>query len=180
MKSLSLFITAMLFVQFSNAQTFSTETGYVQFLSDAPLEKFVGKSSTLTGMVVLDSNFVDFYVDLNTVETGISLRDEHMRENYLETDSFPFAEFTGRFSPAIDASVSDTQHVVVKGSFTIHGVTHPMEVPGKIVAKKGALHIRADFTVKLSDHNIEIPSVVYRKLDEDQEVSLRVDLVGEF
>lgn len=175
---ISLFIFHVLSFQIK-AQSFATETGYVQFLSDAPLEKFIGKSSHLTGMVNLDSNFVDFYIDLNTLKTGISLRDEHMRENYLETEKFPFAEFTGTFTPSISKAVTDTQNVVVKGSFTIHGIKQPMEVSGKVVYDGKKLHIRTKFNVKLSDHNIDIPNVVYRKLDENQEVFLKADLKKE-
>lgn len=67
------------------SQVFVTENGSVEFLSKAPLNEFTGKSSNLNGLVDLDKNLLDFYVDLNTLNTGIGLRDRHMRENYLET-----------------------------------------------------------------------------------------------
>ena len=70
----------------SNAQSYMSESGYVEFVSTAPLLEFKGTSDNLTGLIDLDENLVDFYVDLNTLDTGIDLRNNHMRDSYLETD----------------------------------------------------------------------------------------------
>jgi polyisoprenoid-binding protein YceI len=158
------------------AQVFTTETGYVQFLSDAPIEKFTGKSSSLKGRVDASTDTVDFYIDLNTLKTGVNLRDEHMRENYLETEKFPFAEFLGVFVKKPDFSKKEKQPVQVKGWFTIHGVKREMTIDGTATATPGALEIEAAWIIKLSDHNIPIPSMVIRKLSEIQEVSLKATL----
>jgi hypothetical protein len=62
-------------------QEYLTTKGQVTFLSKAPLNEFEGKSSSLNGLVNLETNLLDFFVDLNTLKTGIGLRDSHMREN---------------------------------------------------------------------------------------------------
>lgn len=157
----------------ASAQTYKTENGEVQFLSDAPIEKFTGKSSKLTGRIDAATDTVDFFIDLTTLKTGVSLRDEHMRENYLETKKFPFAEFYGILLTKPDYAKLEKQPVKVKGRFTIHGVSKEMTIDGFVTPQKDGLLVEAAWTVKLSDHGIPIPSIVIRKLSELQEVSMK-------
>ncbi|HCD51041.1 MAG TPA: YceI family protein, partial [Balneolaceae bacterium] len=49
------------------AQKFYTETGKAVFTSKVPLHTFSGTSENLTGMIDLDKNTVDFYIDLATL-----------------------------------------------------------------------------------------------------------------
>jgi polyisoprenoid-binding protein YceI len=158
-------------------QVFKTEKGNVEFLSKAPLNEFTGKSSDLNGLVDLDKNMLDFYIDLNTLKTGIGLRDRHMRENYLETKKYPYAEFTGKIDSSINLQAGQSKSVIAKGKFKIHGVEKEIEVPGKLTAiSEKELQLEAEFTVLLSDYKIDIPSVVFYELADDQIVSIQAIL----
>ncbi|WP_194975633.1 YceI family protein [Aquiflexum lacus] len=159
------------------SQVFKTEKGNVEFLSKASLNEFTGKSSDLNGLVDLEKNLLDFFIDLNTLRTGIGLRDRHMRENYLETKKYPYAEFTGKIGTEINLVVGQSKSVIAKGKFKIHGVEREIEVPGKLTAiSDSELQLEAKFTVLLSDYNIDIPTVVFYELAEDQIVSIRAIL----
>lgn len=139
--------------------------------------EFEGKSSHLTGIINTATDSVDFYLDLNTLDTGIDLRNRHMRESYLETDKFPFAEFTGTFSPAIDLSLPIPQQIMAVGNFTMHGVTKSIQVPGTISPiGNDELLLVAEWTVKLSDYNIRIPRVVFYELSEIQTIRINARL----
>lgn len=162
------------------SQVFKTENGNVEFLSKAPLSEFMGKSSDLNGLVDLDKNMLDFFIDLNTLKTGIGLRDRHMRENYLETKKYPFAEFTGKIESPPNLYSGQSASVKAKGKFKIHGVEREIEVSGKLTAVSDfELQLEASFTVLLSDYNIDIPSVVFYELAEDQIVSVNAILKKE-
>jgi polyisoprenoid-binding protein YceI len=70
----------------------------IKFISKAPLETIEGKTGQIDGSVEVDladaaTAAGQFEVDLTTVKTGIDMRDQHMREGYLHTDSFPKATF---------------------------------------------------------------------------------------
>lgn len=159
------------------SQVFKTEKGNVEFLSKAPLNEFTGKSSDLNGLVDLEKNLLNFFIDLNTLNTGIGLRDRHMRENYLETKKYPYAEFTGKIDPQINLSIGQSIPVTAKGKFKIHGVEREIEVPGKLTSVSDSeLQLEAKFTVLLSDYKIDIPSVVFYELAEDQIVSIKAIL----
>ena len=160
-----------------HSQAYKTEKGNVEFLSKAPLNEFTGKSSDLNGLVDLDKNILDFYVDLNTLKTGIGLRDRHMRENYLETKKYPYAEFTGKIASEIKLIKGQSKAVTAKGKFKIHGIEREIEVPGKLTAiSDSEVQLEAQFTVLLSDYKIDIPKVVFYELAEEQVVTIKAVL----
>ncbi|MCL6258859.1 YceI family protein [Aquiflexum sp. TKW24L] len=159
------------------AQAFKTESGTVEFLSKASLNEFTGVSNTLNGLVDLDKNMFDFFIDLNTIKTGIGLRDKHMRENYLETKKFPFAEFTGKIDALPNLTKGQSQNVTAKGKFKIHGVEREISVPGKLtMVSENEMKLEAKFKVMLSDYNIDIPTVVFYELSEEQVVTIEAIL----
>lgn len=173
-----------LFVSFppqANAQRFMTKNGTVEFHSKASLNEFVGSSNHLHGLVDLNDNSLDFYVDLNTLTTGIKLRDRHMRENYLETKKYPFAEFTGKLSPQDLHGLKLGQAVQAVGDFKIHGRKKAIKVPGKLQLSDDGkeLMLKAEFVLKLSDYGIEVPGVLFYELSEVQEVKIKAILKNE-
>ncbi|MDI1321111.1 MAG: YceI family protein [Algoriphagus sp.] len=167
-----------LFLSFSAlGQEFLTKNGEVVFLSEAPLNEFEGKSSFLNGLINLDKNLLDFFIDLNTLKTGISLRDSHMRENYFETDQYPFAEFTGKIAQAPKLVVGERTSVKALGAFKMHGVERQIEVTGFLTKlQNGKIELSADFTIKLSDYKISIPSLIFYELAEEQKVTIKATL----
>ncbi len=175
---LVLSVLAILMVTVSGqSQQYFTQNGSVIFISRAPMLEFEGKSSNLVGLVNATVDSVDFYIDLNTLDTGIELRNRHMRESYLETEKFPFAEFTGSFSPSVDFSSNLTQKVVAKGTFRIHGISKEMDITGTLTPlNQNEIKLMAEWTVKLSDFNIEIPRVVFYELSEVQTVRIEATL----
>jgi polyisoprenoid-binding protein YceI len=156
----------------AKAQEFQTQAGKVVFLSKASLSEFTGESKTLKGLIDLDKNLVDFFLDLNTLKTGITLRDKHMRENYLETEKYPFAEFTGKFE-TLPKLTGASERVTVRGKFKIHGVEREITVTGNLrKLTNGSLELKAEWVVALNDYNIEIPKLVFYELAAEQQVSI--------
>jgi polyisoprenoid-binding protein YceI len=161
----------------SLAQTFLTESGNVNFLSTAPLNEFNGVSEKLNGLIDLSGNVLDFFVDLNTLDTGIGLRDKHMRDNYLETEKYPFAEFTGKFNAIPGLTIGSKTPVTANGKFKIHGVERQIQVKGTLSKNvKGELELDAGFDVLLSDYKIPVPKLVFYELAEKQTVTIKATL----
>ena len=161
----------------ASGQEYLTTTGEVTFLSIAPLNEFDGKSNALNGLVNLDSNILDFFVDLNTLKTGIGLRDSHMRESYLETDQFPFAEFTGKIVQIPILVIGEKIPVKAFGTFKIHGEKKEITVVGTLVKQQnGKITLDATFTIALSDYKIPLPSLVFYELAQEQKVTIHAVL----
>lgn len=176
MKAL-LFGGLFLLSTFTFGQKYFTESGSVVFISKAPLSEFTGESENLNGLVDLDKNLLDFFLDLNTLDTGIGLRDRHMRENYLETEEFPFAEFTGEMNALPELAQGEKKAVKAVGKFTIHGVEREIEVNGFLTRlNTSELLLDAEFEVLLGDHDIPLPKLVFYELAENQTVQISATL----
>lgn len=88
---------------------------------------------------------------------------QHMHENYLETENFPYATFQGNILKWDLTSKT----VIVEGDFTLHGITKKnVRVQGNFEEKGKDLLIHSDFEILLSDFKIEIPKLVILKLNE--------------
>lgn len=174
------------------AETFQIEPGepnVVRFESKAPLETFDGKTRQVRGHVKLDASDlsqwieVQVEVDLASFDTGIEIRNRHMRENHLETDTYPKAVFKG--GKVHDASqkhmrVGETVRFEIEGVLSLHGVDKPLRAPIEMtlesVDESRQIHVAASFQVKLSDYDIKRPRFLTMKLDEVQR--LQVTLVA--
>lgn len=155
-------------------QSFMAKDGYAEFVSNAPLLEFKGKSNHLTGLIDLDKNLVDFYLDLNTLDTGIDLRNRHMRDSYLETEDYPFAEFTGKITSSFDPELREKQQVEAKGTFKIHGAEDEITVTGMLEPTEKGLKLDASWSVLLKDYNIDRPKVVFYELADEQKINISI------
>lgn len=159
------------------SQKYYTEDGDVVFISESTMESFNGSSSNLVGLINLQDSVVDFYVDLNTLDTGIKLRNEHMRENFLHTEEHRFASFYGTLSTPLDPALKDTQQVKTTGTFTVNGNENNIEVTGKaIFDENGVLHLTAGWELNLNDYNIEVPKLLFLKVSEEQIIEINAIL----
>ena len=165
----------------------------IKFISKAPLETIEGKTGQIDGSVEVDLSDVataagQFQVDLTTIKTGIEMRDQHMREGYLHTDSFPKAVFKlAKVTKASQKPLADGQPVEIEaqGELTIHGVTKSVNVSGTVTYMKESeatqarlpgdlLHIDVGTPILLSDFKVERPQFVILKVND--KVDLRVDV----
>ena len=98
-------------------------------------------------------------VDLHTLDTGIGLRNEHLRQQYLEVDKAPgydHAVLTDIELQGLNRDAPQGQGSFT-GSLTLHGVTKP--VTGSVEVRKGSagLQVKASFPVRLADYAIAEP-----------------------
>lgn len=157
------------------AQSFMTEAGHAEFTSEVPLHTFTGTSEQLVGLINLADGTVDFYIDLNTLDTGIGKRDKDMRKT-LEVDKYPFAEFFGKLMTDVDAVSEAEQPVTVQGTFTIHGVSREIEVTGTLQKVAEGLKLTAAWALNLEDYDIVPPRLLIVKVDPVQDVRIEAVL----
>jgi polyisoprenoid-binding protein YceI len=158
-------------------QVDTSKKNLVKFISDAPMEDIEGITDKIDGYLyregqdLTEQSELYFEVDLNSLDTGIGLRNRHMRENYLETEKFPFTHFTGKITKA-DKIAENKYSVSVDGNMFIHGETRPLTVEGEIIETSEMLQIRTAFQVKLSDYKIKIPQLMFLKINENIKLEL--------
>ena len=155
----------------------------VRFISRACIEEFDGVTDRIDGYVLLgegglgkgatgEGTALYLEVDLASLDTGIGLRNRHMRDNYLEVADHPFATFQARIQE-VETVADGGFRVTAQGDLTIHGVARGRELTCRVDPRGGGYRARCPFEVLLSDHDIEIPKVMFLKLAN--EIRLELD-----
>lgn len=176
----------------AQAKTFKVdESGEsrIQFVSDAPLERFTGTSSKLSGEITVDPAKAaqakgEVKVAIPSIKTGIALRDQHLQqENWLDGKKYPEAKFVITKIAGVTAlKPGVSTDATVHGKFSLHGVTKDVVATAKVRLipaegnKAESLRVQASFPVKLEDHKVSIPSIVALKVAP--ELKINVDLVA--
>ncbi len=117
---------------------------------------FEGVTRTLT--LVDSEESLIFGVPMDTVETGIALRDQHLRETYVQTDQFPNATLTLARADVVFPAAGTRHEGELTGHFTAHGVDREVEVSYRIRERKGRFEVDATFPFDTSAHGIAIPA----------------------
>ncbi len=169
----------------------------VEFVSDAMLEKVVGISNAVSGWIELDPERLgdgirgEFEVDVRTFETGIELRNEHIREKILGGGEFPLANFSlGKLTSVSKAKLGvGAQPVVarVEGQLKAKGQTRAQAVLLKLIyipeseltktrLPGNLLKVSANFEVDTNDFGITVPEAFKARFS--RYIQVTVDAVG--
>jgi polyisoprenoid-binding protein YceI len=97
-------------------------------------------------------------VPLDSVTTGIGLRDTHMHEKYLETGQYPTAELSVPRAGLKFPGDGETVDATAAGTLTLHGKSQPVTVHYKAVRKGNSYEVKADFHLNMNDYGIATPS----------------------
>ena len=151
--------------------------GSIKFTSDAPLELIQAESNDLSGVLNLDENKFAFLLPTTTFEGFNSpLQQEHFHENYMESEKYPKASFSGKFIEDIDQLEEGIHSLRAKGTLAIHGIAVERIIKCKVTVKKKEILIESDFVVPLADHKISIPQIVHQKIAEEIFVAAKIRL----
>jgi len=154
------------------AQKFKSDSSYVHFFSDAPMEDIEATNIDGQSAFDLESGEIVFSIPIKSFEFEKSLMQEHFNENYLESDVYPKATFIGSVN-GIDFASTMKQNVKTEGKMTIHGVEQLLSTEGNILITDGGVEIDAKFPIKLSDYKIKIPKVVFYNIAEVVDVTVK-------
>ncbi|MAF12884.1 hypothetical protein CMK11_20735 [Candidatus Poribacteria bacterium] len=181
----------------------------LEFTSRAPLESITGRAAKIRGAIAIhdptrllgDSVDAWFEVDLTTIDTGIELRNAHMRDRFLQTADYPTA--TLRLREVTDAVVADDAgpdgvravsalepgvptRLSILGSFRLHGAERQIQIDDLTVTHMSAsddtkgvrpgdlLTVRGSFVIRLDDYDIERPRGLLLRLSDKVRVEFHM------
>lgn len=146
----------------------------VSFASEAPLETIFAESNQLRGIIDTSKNTFAFSVALVTFHGFNSpLQKEHFNENYMESELYPTASFSGKIIEDIDYSEKGIFEVRAKGVLNIHGVKQERIIKGKIIVEDNGVNVSTEFSITLIDHNIRTPKIVHQKISP--EINIKIE-----
>jgi polyisoprenoid-binding protein YceI len=145
--------------------------------------KIRGTKGKPEGKVTFNTNAMEGTIILNleSFETGMSLRDRHMKEKYLETgkEDFKNARVTlSKFDLPKDYWINPTQFKAgFVGKLLLHGIEK--EISGEIEissASKESIQGQAKFSIMLTDFGIAIPS--FSGITVAEKVDIEINYFG--
>ena len=108
---------------------------------------------------ISDQGDAQIRIDLASVDTGIGIRDERMREFLFQTDQFGTAEFRATLAAELLASVASKGpvHRQLTGTLSLHG--RQLEVTGLVAIQSGGdgvftVSTVAPMLVKAADYQL--------------------------
>jgi polyisoprenoid-binding protein YceI len=154
-----------------------------EFHAEDTYDSFDGKTSDVTGTIVADpaspsASSVQIAINVDSLDTGVSLRNKEMRERYLQTDKFGTATFKS-VSVTGPASLAPNQpaEISVAGDLTLHGVTKRMTIPVRVVLiPDGRIHATTNFKIHMPEFGISVPHTILVTVNDD--VPVRLDVWG--
>ncbi len=176
MRTLIIFSVLLVTSQLITAQKFICKNGHISFSATTPLENIEATNNQAVSILNPEDGTLQFSLLVKSFEFKVALMQEHFNENYMESDKFPKAGFTGKITniETIDFKKNGTYPAEVSGNITIHGVTKPITTKGTLTVAGKSINAKAKFIVMPKDFDIEIPSLVEDKIAKEVEVNVDV------
>jgi polyisoprenoid-binding protein YceI len=169
-------IISVLFILFSgiffsfkqdSQPLYKTSNGQISFYSETPMENINATSTTMLSAINPSNKNIACVILMTSFKFKNGLMQEHFNEKYIESDKFPKATYSGIINETIDFTKPGSYPVSSTGSLTIHGVAQPRTINGTlIVTDSKKISLTSTFDVKLVDHKIKVPEIVFNKIAE--------------
>ncbi|AEI51483.1 YceI family protein [Runella slithyformis] len=169
-------ISAASLIQLKAQNLFSTSNGETSFFSETPVENITAVNKFGQAILNTSNNEIVVQLTMKQFDFPNKLMQEHFNENYIESDKYPKALFKGKINESIDFTKNGAYDISATGDFTLHGVTKPRTLKGKVTVAQGAVSIASEFDVALADHNIEVPKIVFMKIAQTIKVKSKYNL----
>jgi hypothetical protein len=168
------FLLACCFSTKGLGQNYMTKIGFVGFYSKTPFEDIKAENNQVYSILDPQTHHIAFALLLRGFIFPKELMQEHFNENYIESDKYPKATFSGNCSGDMNLAKEGIYQVVIKGALTLHGVTQSVETTAQLEVKKGQILGTSSFRLKPEDFQIQIPGVVRDKIAK--EINVRVQI----
>lgn len=168
-------ITLLLISSFALAQDkLITKTGTITFEASVPsFEEVKAKNSSVSCVLNTKTGEIASLALMKGFRFRLALMEEHFNENYIESDKFPKATFKGQIENFDYSKITTTAtNYTIKGKLELHGKSKDIVITAKIKKGKDGIEIVSNFILNSDDFDIEIPSVVSKKVAKKVNVEL--------
>ena len=152
-----------------------TTEGVISFDASSPLEDIVAENNKVNAIIDLQTGEIAVVLLMQDFQFRKKLMQEHFNENYMESERYPKAVFSGKITgSSLDKIDYEGQAFPLSGELTMHGVTQPLEDTIQLKKQGKDIICKIDFVVRTEDHKIKVPRLLFKKIA--QEVNVRAEL----
>jgi polyisoprenoid-binding protein YceI len=174
MKASIILAIILLGLQISSGQgQYMTNEGVVTFYSHTIIEDITATNEKVAAAIDLEKGAVAIIVMMDEFQFKKNLMQVHFNENYVESEKYPRATFSGRIPnfKDVDQQVPGKYEVEVEGEMTIHGITRDISTKGSIEVEQNGITANTKFMLNPEDYGITIPRVVRKNIAEKMEIT---------
>jgi len=128
----------------------------------------VGRTDAVTGSITIETSGSSstltagsLSVDTTSITSDKSMRDNRLRREGLETDSYRTATF--RLTKPVEipaaALAGTASAVTLNGDLTLHGVTKSVDIPAQAQLVDGTIQVAGSLAFPLSDFGMTAPNI---------------------
>ena len=174
MKKISLYLALLIGIAGFSQSKLITKTGKITFEASVPaFEEVKAKNESVTCVLNTDNGEIAALALMKGFRFKIALMEEHFNENYVESDTYPKATFKGKIENFDISKIGATlKEFTIKGKLEMHGKSKEISIVAKIKKIESGLEIDSNFFVNTDDFDIDIPSVVSKKVSKKVNVTL--------
>lgn len=132
--------------------------------------KIDGRTSEVS--VADDGTHIAISVQLAGIDTGVSLRNKHMREKYLQTDKFPAAVLTVDRAALRFPAAGGTSAGTAPATLALHGQSHAVTLAYSTSNAAGTLKVTGVIPVNMTAYGIDTPSFLGASVKPDVTVDV--------
>jgi polyisoprenoid-binding protein YceI len=144
---------------------FSSFVGYRvhETLGTIGANEAVGRTPKVTGSLTLLGSTVtavDITADMTALQSDENQRDGRLRQQAIQTSTFPTATFKLTSPLTLDAAPVEGQKVTATatGDLTLHGQTKSVQIPIEALLSGGTVTVIGSLPITFADYGIEKPT----------------------
>ena len=157
---------------------YMTKSGSMSFEASQPsFEPIEATHSAVSALLNADTGELAVLALVRGFRFPLALMEEHFNENYIESHQYPKTSFKGSILNFDSNALSNQPRTVqLTGELSMHGVTKLISVSATITKLDEQITLTSSFSVKTSDFDIKIPSLVRKQIDENVQVEVSLPL----
>lgn len=165
----------LIFSQAIFAQKFMTRNGSTTFKANVEAFEPVEAVNNSTTAILTADGRIASQLFITAFKFEVALMQEHFNENYMDSDKYPKATFKGTIADFNIAEIDATKPYTVQGTLTVREVTKEVSFPATISKTDGTINLKGGFSALPSEFNIDIPSIVRKKIAEKINITINYD-----
>ena len=148
--------------------------GHVSFFSYTSVEHIKAENNQVLSIIDLGTGDIAVSMLMNAFIFEKALMREHFNESYVESDIYPRSIFEGNIID-FDANLPGEQTRIVKGRFSMHGVTKTLEIKTKIEQHGNNYVLTGNFEAIVQDYEIKVPPLLAGNIAKTISVDFRFE-----
>lgn len=154
-----------------------TKNGKVSFEASVPaFEEVKAKNEGVTCIINTKTGEIASLILIKGFRFKTALMEEHFNENYIESDKYPKSTFKGKIENFdVTKLTASGKDFTINGKLELHGKSKDISVTANIKKTNDAVILVSDFFINTDDYDIEIPSVVSKKVSK--KVAIKLDFI---